>query len=126
VSGYALVADHDRAQAHETAAVLRACGFEVGVAGDAPTARAAIDARRPDVLVLEAEMAEADGTPLLEHLKANPPQAAIPIIAVSAGGGREEPLAAYQRGADYLLVKPYTRRQLLHGLTLVLGHDFGD
>jgi len=125
VSGYALVGDPDQVQAQEAARVLRACGFEVAIASDAAAVRAALDARRPDILVLDADLADPDGVSLLEHLKAGAPPDAIPIIATSAGAGRDEPLTAYQRGADYHLAKPYTRRQLLHGLALVLGRDFG-
>lgn len=125
MSGYALVGDRDQVQAEEAASILRACGFEVAVAGDAAAVRAALDARKPDVLVLDADMADADGVSLLERLKAGASPGAIPTIAVSAGASRDEPLTAYQRGADYHLAKPYTRRQLLHGLALVLGRDFG-
>lgn len=125
MSGYALVGDPDQDLALRAAAVLRECGFDATTAHDAAAVRAAIDARLPDIVVLDADMADTDGVPLLERLKAGSPQASIPIIAVSAGTSPDAPLTAYQRGADYHLAKPYTRRQLLHGLALVLGRDFG-
>ena len=62
----------------------------------------------------------------LERLRANPRHAALPVILVTARSQDDDLLAGYKGGADYYITKPFTPRQLLHGIGLVLGSGAAD
>jgi len=101
--------------------ILRPRGFEVQLARDGASALRSIEERRPDVVLLDVMMPEMDGFELLERLRANRRHATLPVILVTARSQDEDLLAGYQGGADYYITKPFTVRQLLHGVGLVLG-----
>jgi len=58
---------------------------------------------------------------VLDHLKLDPKTASIPVVMVTAKTQDEDVLAGYQSGADYYITKPFTTRQILHAIGLVLG-----
>lgn len=118
-----LVVDGDAADAAMAARVLGERGFVVEIVADAAAAHAAIERQAPDLVLLEVALPGADGMELLDQLKANPQLAVIPVILVTGRSGDADILACYKFGADYLVAKPYTDRQLLHGVGLVLGRD---
>jgi CheY-like chemotaxis protein len=119
----ALVVDDLETDAQLAAEILRRHGFEVEVVSNGAAALAAIERHRPDVVLLDVVMPAMGGMEVLDHIKANPQQAAIPVIMVTSKTGDDDLLAGYKFGADYFLVKPYTARQLLHAVGLVLGRD---
>ena len=92
--------------------VVRAAGFEVDGANDAPTAHARIAAHRPDVILMDLQLPDTDGLSLARELKADPATRDIAIIAVTAyamKGDRERALAA---GCDDYVTKPIDTRAL--------------
>jgi DNA-binding response OmpR family regulator len=58
---------------------------------------------------------------VLQRLRNDSSQHDVPVILVTAKSQDDDILTGYQEGADYYLTKPFTTRQLLHGLGLVLG-----
>jgi DNA-binding response OmpR family regulator len=97
-------------------------GFEVRIARDGASALRAIEQAAPDLILLDVMMPEMDGLELLSRLRANPRHAGLPVIMVTAKTLDEDVLAGYKGGADYYITKPFTARQLLHGIGLVLGN----
>jgi len=69
-------------------------------------------------------MPEMDGMEVLDRIKANPQHAQLPVILVTAKVQDDDLLAGYKFGADYYITKPFTVRQLLYGIGLVLGREF--
>src|SRR5262249_25023336 len=61
---------------------------------------------------------------VLDRIRANPQLAGIPVILVAAGAEDEDLLEGYKFGADYYLTKPFSPRQLLYAMGLVLGREF--
>jgi two-component system sensor histidine kinase/response regulator len=98
-------------------------GYDVRVARDGQSALKLIDEQRPDVVLLDVMMPEMDGIEVLERLKTSPQNAAIPVILVTAKAQDEDLLAGYKFGADYYITKPFTAKQLLYGIGLVLGSE---
>jgi CheY-like chemotaxis protein len=98
-------------------------GYEVRLAHDGPSALAAIEAARPDVILLDVMMPEMNGIKVLDRIRANPRSAAVPVIMVTAKSQDEDVLAGYKYGADYYITKPFTSRRLLYGIGLVLGSE---
>jgi len=103
--------------------ILRLRGFQVEVAYDGPAALATIDERKPDVILLDVMMPAMSGMEVLDRIKGNPQHTAIPVILVTAKAQDDDVLAGYQYGADYYITKPFTPRQLLYGIGLVLGTE---
>jgi CheY-like chemotaxis protein len=121
-----LVVDDNEDNLSLVSDILGTRGFEVEAAPDGTSALEALDRRRPDVILLDVMMPEMDGMEVLDRIKANPQHAQIPVILVTAKAQDEDLLAGYKFGADYYITKPFTARQLLYGIGLVLGREFPD
>ena len=118
-----LVVDDNEDNRHIVEDILRRRGFEVETAASGPLALEAIERQRPDVVLLDVMMPSMSGMEVLDRIKANPQIASIPVIMVTAKAADEDVLAGYKFGADYYITKPFTPRQLLYGLGLVLGRE---
>ena len=118
---FVLVVDDDPDNARIASGVLRERGFEVEIASNGESALAAVERRPPDVIVLDVMMPVMDGMQVLAQLKANPQHTQIPVIVVTGKGQDEDLLDGYRFGADYYIIKPFTGRQLLYAIGLVLG-----
>jgi CheY-like chemotaxis protein len=103
--------------------ILVARGFEVRVAHDGPSALELLEQQRPDVILLDVMMPDMDGLEVLDRIKGAPDHAAIPVILVTAKAQDEDLLQGYKYGADYYITKPFTAKQLLYGIGLVLGSE---
>lgn len=98
-------------------------GFEVELVDGASAAFAAIERRRPDLVVLDVMMPGISGAEVLEQIKSNPRLTAIPVIMVTGRTGDDDLIASYRSGADYYITKPLKAAELLYGVSLVLGRD---
>jgi CheY-like chemotaxis protein len=103
--------------------ILLGQGFTVRTARSGAEALDALASDRPDVILLDVMMPEMDGMEVLDRIKASPGSASIPVILVTARAQDEDVLAGYRSGADYYITKPFTSRQLLYALGLVLGTE---
>jgi CheY-like chemotaxis protein len=101
--------------------ILLGRGFTVRTARSGAEALDALASERPDVILLDVMMPEMDGMEVLDRIKASPGSATIPVILVTARAQDEDVLAGYRSGADYYITKPFTSRQLIYALGLVLG-----
>ena len=124
MSARVLVVDDRGESSRATCATLESRGLDVEHAPDGLSALERIELRRPDVILLEVEMAPMGGMELLDRIRANPQLAGIPVILVAAGAEDEDLLEGYKFGADYYLTKPFSPRQLLYAMGLVLGREF--
>ncbi|HYF61163.1 MAG TPA: response regulator [Herpetosiphonaceae bacterium] len=64
--------------------ILTTIGYQLGEAGNGVEAMAAIEAHKPDLIILDLMMPEMDGFEVLRLLRSNPAYATIPVIIVSA------------------------------------------
>jgi len=103
--------------------ILLGRGFEVWTAHDGASALESLEQRRPDVILLDVMMPEMDGMEVLDRIRGNPQNTTIPVILVTAKAQDEDVLAGYKFGADYYITKPFTAKQLLYGIGLVLGRE---
>jgi CheY-like chemotaxis protein len=123
MSGTVLVVDDNDDNLRIINEILRTRGYTVRLARDGESALRALEQERPDVILLDVMMPEMDGLQVLDHIRSNPAHASVPVILVTAKGQDEDVLAGYKSGADYYITKPFTARQLLHGIGLVLGGE---
>ena len=121
MSHVVLVVDDDEDNAVIASTILRTHGYQVEVAYNGPSALKMLEEQRFDVVLLDVMMPEMDGIEVLDRIKTNPHNAGMPVILVTARTQDEDVLTGYKCGADYYITKPFTSRQLLHGIGLVLG-----
>src|SRR5262245_19924020 len=123
MSGRVLVVDDNEDNLKIIQEILRTRGFTVRLARDGASALKSLEEERPDVILLDVMMPEMDGIEVLDRIRAHPQLGSLPVILVTAKGQDEDVLAGYKTGADYYITKPFTARQLLHGIGLVLGGE---
>ncbi len=124
MSPLVLIVDDSDDSVRMMQALLQARGFGVETACDGPSALTALERRRPDLILLDVMMPTMSGMEVLDRIRANPQHASVPVILVTAKAGDEDVLEGYKFGADYYLTKPFSARQLLYGIGLVLGREF--
>ena len=116
-----LVVDDNEDNLRVTEEILKTRGYTVHIATDGAQALRSIEQNRPDVVLLDIMLPDMDGMEVLDRLRSNPEHVRLPVILVTAKSQDEDVLAGYKIGADYYITKPFTARQLLHGIGLVLG-----
>jgi CheY-like chemotaxis protein len=78
-------------------------GVKTATAPDGAAALAAIEAHRPDAIVLDLAMPKMTGWEVLERLRADPRTRTIPVLVLS---GQMERESAIRAGADAYCSKP--------------------
>ena len=121
MSRLVLVVDDNEDNLRIVSHILLPRGFEVRTAIDGKTALKSMEEQLPDVVLLDIMMPEMDGMQVLDRIRTNPHSASVPVILVTGKAQDEDVLNGYKYGADYYITKPFTARQLLHGIGLVLG-----
>jgi CheY-like chemotaxis protein len=106
--------------------ILETQGFAVRVANSGPEALALLAHDVPDVILLDVMMPEMSGFEVLERIKTKHATSKVPVIMVTAKMQDEDVMTGYQYGADYYITKPCTAKQLLYGLSMVLGKPAAD
>lgn len=120
-----LVVDDNEDGVRIISKVLTSNGFEVAVARNGRDGLAKALESAPEAVILDVMMPEMSGLEVLEELRKRPETAEIPVIVLTAKADDGDMLAGYRVGADYYMTKPFTAKQLLYGVRLVLGQTQG-
>ena len=109
-----LIVDDERDIRELVAGVLSDEGYECRTAGDSASALAAVDARRPSLVLLDVWLhgSPMDGLEVLDAIKAREP--GLPVIIFSGHGNIDTAVAAISRGAVDFIEKPFEAEKLLH------------
>ncbi len=116
-----LVVDDDEDNIRIISTILLARGYEVRLARNGHGAVDSIRQQRPDLVILDVMMPGMDGMQVLDAIRADPRLASLPVILVTAKTEDQDLLEGYRAGAQYYVTKPFTSRQLLYAISLVLG-----
>jgi putative two-component system response regulator len=81
---------------------------------------AEVERRRPDLILLDALLAQGDTLSLGARLKKNPQSADIPLIVLSVYDDPQLRAQCRQAGADAYLLKPLERLELLNWVDLLI------
>ena len=76
---------------------------------------------RPDLMLLDVVLPDADGFQVLEKMRSHPAVKDVPIIMATAKASREAVMQGLQRGADGYVTKPYDMQVLMTAIKTVLG-----
>ncbi|MDD3797710.1 MAG: sigma-54 dependent transcriptional regulator [Novosphingobium sp.] len=108
-----LIVDDERDIRELVAGVLSDEGYECRTAGDSTAALAAIDERRPSLVLLDVWLhgSPMDGLEVLDAIKSREPD--LPVIIFSGHGNIDTAVSAVSRGAVDFIEKPFETERLL-------------
>src|SRR5260221_14446009 len=108
-----LVVDDYPDTAETLAVILKLSDYEVEIAGDGPAALAAVEARRPDIVILDIGLPGMDGWEVAKLIQGQSELDHIPIIVLSGHGEAEDRQRSDDAGCDLHLVKPFDPLELV-------------
>jgi putative two-component system response regulator len=109
---FILVVDDDDLNRRLTSDMLRLNGYDVATASNAFEARAAIDKRHPDLILMDVMMPGKTGIEMCRELKDDAGTRLIPVVLVTGLTEREARLNGIEAGADDFLNKPVDPQEL--------------
>lgn len=116
-----MLVDDDRDLVTTIKTSLEAKGYTVQSAYSGSEFFTLLEAKKPDLIILDVMMPEMSGWEVLTRLKTVQTTAKIPIILVTAKTQYQDVVQGYTLGADYYITKPFTNAQLLKGISLLLS-----
>jgi CheY-like chemotaxis protein len=105
-----LVVDDDPDILEAICDILEAEGYRIARARHGGEALTAVDAQRPDVILLDLMMPVMDGVAFSQALRLRPAACDVPIVVISADGNPQRAAAV---GAIGYLAKPFDIEALL-------------
>jgi DNA-binding response OmpR family regulator len=99
---------------------LRKAGYHVLEAGDGVEGLKKAREKHPDIIILDLMLPEMRGEDVCRQLKAREATARIPVIMLTAKVRPEDRVAGLELGADDYLTKPFSPRELILRLQLLL------
>jgi cyclic di-GMP phosphodiesterase len=110
---HVLVVDDDPAIRNLHTDLLSGAGYEVAVASDGDEALARVEARLPDLVLLDLDMPRVSGYEVCRRLKSDPRTRFIPVVILTGALAEQARLQAWELGADDFLSKPFRTKQVL-------------
>ncbi|MDX5414743.1 MAG: sigma-54-dependent Fis family transcriptional regulator, partial [Alphaproteobacteria bacterium] len=93
--------------------ILNDEGYDTRSAGDSDKALAAIEARRPGLIILDIWLqgSKLDGLELLDIIRDRHPD--LPVVVISGHGNIETAVSAIKKGAYDFIEKPFKTDRLI-------------
>lgn len=98
-------------------------GYQMLSAYDGEEGLKKVEAEKPDLILLDVVMPKIDGLTVCRQLKSDSTTKHIPIIIVSASGGKDLPERCLAAGADDVILKPFEPEELLTKIKALLTND---
>lgn len=95
-------------------------GYRVATVADARSARAALAAGTPDIVLLDAVLPDGHGHALCQDIRADRATRHVPVIMMSACSRPVDVEKGLALGADAYLGKPFSASQLMTTVTRLL------
>lgn len=121
MSPVVLIADDDVDILSLVGLRLERAGYEVVTAKDGIEALEAVDARTPDIAVVDVMMPRMDGHELVRRLREREDTRELPILILTAAVHDRIAAASEAAGADAHMRKPFSPRELVAKLEEMLG-----
>jgi DNA-binding response OmpR family regulator len=91
-------------------------GYEVCMAEDGFAGLRAIEAHKPDCVLLDVMMPGLDGHQVLQRIRSAEQGSALPVVMLTAYSDDATAWQAWTEGVDYFLAKPFDADELLRYL----------
>lgn len=75
------------------------------------------------LILMDVMMPELTGLQALSRIKEDNLAPQVPVIMLTAEAKPDDVMTGYNKGADYYITKPFTRQQLMHGISLVTAEE---
>jgi phosphate regulon transcriptional regulator PhoB len=115
-----LIADDEKDIVELIAYNLERAGYAVVKAFDGQKAWEAINAAKPDLVILDLMMPEISGMEVCRMIRRQAATAALPIIMLTAKSDSVDKILGLEVGADDYLTKPFHVRELIARIRAVL------
>jgi DNA-binding response OmpR family regulator len=102
---------------------LRASSYDVVTAGDGVQGLSSARREKPDLIVLDLMMPEMDGIDVCREIRR---ESNVPIIMLTARVEEADKLVGLELGADDYMTKPFSPRELVARVKVVLRRASGD
>jgi two-component system, cell cycle response regulator DivK len=93
--------------------LLGNAGYKLMEAESGEEALTAVEAERPDLILMDIQLPVMDGYEAARRIKSNPDMKAVPIIAVTSYALAGDDAKARAAGCNAYISKPYSPRALL-------------
>lgn len=113
-----LIVEDDESTAEAIGFHMRAAGFDAMIASDGLAGLRALRTGAPDAVVLDLMLPGADGWHVIRQAREWAPR--LPIIVVSARTNEHDRVEVLSLGADDVMSKPFSMRELLARVTAAL------
>jgi two-component system response regulator BaeR len=114
---YALIVEDEPKLSRLLADYLGASGYETRVVADGLAVMAAVEARRPDIILLDLMLPGRSGLDVFADVRKH---ADIPIVMVTARVEEVDRLVGLELGADDYICKPFSPREVVARVKAVL------
>jgi two-component system phosphate regulon response regulator PhoB len=122
---YLLLVEDDPDIRHLISYKLTRGGFAVTEAVDGAAALREAQREPPDLVILDVRMPRMSGLEVCRELRAGARTAHVPIIMLTARARPQDLEQAYAAGATEYVVKPFSPRELLERVQVVLARVAG-
>ncbi len=116
-----LVVDDDRRVRELLEVTLTTHGFTVLTAADGEEALMRARRERPDLILLDVRLPRRSGLEVCDALRNDPTDPAVPIILITAAAETEHRLQGFLRGADDVMAKPFSPKELVARMRRLLA-----
>lgn len=117
-----LVVEDESSISEPLAESLAREGFEPEVASTLESARAAVQAAMPDLILLDVMLPDGDGRDLARDIRR---ESDVPIIMLTARGEEIDRVVGLELGADDYVVKPFSMRELTARIRAIMRRGRG-
>jgi DNA-binding response OmpR family regulator len=99
---------------------LKKAGFQTDSFLDGASFLKSLDRHRPDLVILDLMLPDADGFEICKHLRSNKAFSSIPIIMLTAKSDEIDRVLGLELGADDYITKPFSVNELVARVKAVL------
>jgi CheY-like chemotaxis protein len=102
---------------------LNKAGYESTSVADGENTLRWLEVNTPDLAILDVSMPGMDGITLLQHIRAMPQYARLPVIILTGSGDDDERIRAEKVGIQGFLTKPASSKTVLEVVASLLPHE---